>query len=475
MKRLVGLMALSLVLMAGAIMGQVGYPALNEISFTYQGGGARAFGMGSAFLGVSDDATGGMWNPAGIWVIESPIVAASYKLFRPAGKYTQSVTSVTTDNSLDMNTIGDFSFAAPIRAKGHAFVLNFNYNHFNENITEEQFYSGFFADSVSNQFNPDAASTDESYMRAYSFGFSTRIYRQLSFGATANIYDGRRTKSSVYRAAWTDTISVISNLYDEQYREYSTIDSATSNGFNLIFGLMYKMDKINVGAVVRTPFTMKHTTDYSLFQVATTNGLGNILYSDTTYVQDSLAKQDVPLSVGVGVGFFPVANLTLALDVTYYRYGSTNWFYRDSTYFSASGKRTDYYTEVPIDWNNTIGIGAGVEYLLNTRYGQIPLRAGVRYDQLPQPKKFEDRYNVYEISEDTLLITWKRVADERQSTVSLSLGTGIHWSLINLDVAYRYTTGGELDWSETINGWTYMSDKLERKNHEVRCTFTGFF
>jgi|GEM_PF-3613921 len=474
MKRLVGLTALSLVLMAGAVMGQVGNPGWNEISYLYQGSGARAFGMGSAFLGLSNDVTGGTWNPAGIWVIESPIVAASYKLYRPAGKYTQTLTPVATENSLDMNTIGDFSFAAPVRIKGHPYVMNFNFNHFNENIVEEQYYSGFFADSVTNQFNPDASVSDESYVRAYSFGFSTRVYRQLSFGATANIYDARRIKKVVQQASWTDTISVINGLFDDQYRNYTTLDSATSNGFNFVLGLMYKMEKANLGAVVRTPFEMKHTTDYSLFQTATTNGLNNILLSDTTYVQDSLAKQQVPLSVGIGASYFPLPNLTLAADIAYYRYGSTNWFYRDSTYFSASGKRTDYYTEIPIEWNNTLGVGVGVEYLVTTPYGRLPLRAGVRFDQLPQPKTYENIVTSAVVGEDTV-VTTTLVARDRQNLMSLSLGTGLHWAQINFDVAYRYSTGAERSSSRVIDGVLQSSDKLERKMHEMRFTMTGFF
>lgn len=475
MKRLVGLTALSMILMAGAVMGQVGYPAWNEISYIYQGGGARAFGMGDAYLGLSNDVTGGTWNPAGIWIIESPTVSASYKFFRPAGQFTQNLTPVVTKNSLDINAIAHFSFASPIRIKGHPYVLNFNFNHNNESIIEEQKYVGFMADSVTNQFNPDFSNTDESFLKTYNFGFSTRVYRQLSFGVTANIYDGRRAQNAVYQASWSDTIDVINGIINDQYRRVTTIDSTTSNGFNMILGLMYKMEKVNVGAVVRTPFQMKNNTDYSLFLHSTTRGLTDIIQSDTTYVQDSVAKQQVPLSVGVGVGLFPIPNLTAAFDVTYYRYGSTNWFYRDSTFFSASGKRTDYYTEIPIDWNNTIGVGAGIEYLLSTPYGQVPLRAGVRFDQLPQPKTFEDRITADQISEDTLLVTWKKVADGRQNLMSFSLGTGIRWSQINLDVAYRYSSGAERDYSETINGQVFLSDKLERKSHEMRVTFTGFF
>ena len=34
--------------------------------FMALGGGARAMGMGSAFIAVADDATAGFWNPAGL-------------------------------------------------------------------------------------------------------------------------------------------------------------------------------------------------------------------------------------------------------------------------------------------------------------------------------------------------------------------------------------------------------------------------
>jgi opacity protein-like surface antigen len=477
MKRLVGLTALSLILMGGVALGAVGYPATEEISYFYQGAGARAFGMGDAFIGISNDISGGTWNPAGIWVIETPTVSASYKMFVPDGKYTHNLTPVVTKSSLDMNSIGQFSFAAPVRIKGHGYVLNFNFNHNNESIIEEQFYSGFLAllyPDATNQLNPDASSKDESFLRTYNLGFSTRIYKQLSFGATANIYDGRRTKTAVYQGSWTDTVSVIDQLFDHQYRRITTIDSTTSNGFNLIFGLMYKMEKMNVGAVVRTPFQMKNNTDYSLFQVATTNGLPNIILSDTTYVQDSIAKQDMPLSIGVGVGFFPTQNLTLAADIAYYRFGSTNWYYRDSTFFSASGVRTDYFTKIPIDWNNTVGIGIGAEYLVNTPYGQIPLRAGVRFDQLPQPKDFETHTAMEIVDNDTLMVT-AITAKDRQNMMSLSLGTGVRWSQINLDVAYRFSTGAEEKIADFFYNTPISSQKLERKAHEVRFTFTGFF
>lgn len=472
MKRLVGLTALSIIVLTAAVMGQTGYPALDEMSYVFQGAGARAFAMGDAFIGLSNDVSSGTWNPAGMWVIESPMISASYLLYKPAGTYTQSLTPVTTKNNLDINAIGHFSFATPVRIKGHPWVFNFNYLRNNENITQATFYEEI--GSYTNQLNPNATLEDAGYLRTYLLGMSTRIYKQLSVGLMANIYDGRRVKKQVSKASYEDTISVIQGLINREYREYTSIDSAASNGFNLTLGLMYKLEKFNVGAVVRSPFDMSNSTDYSAFTVARTNGLPNVTLSDSTYVNDSVAKQQIPLSLGFGVAVFPRANITTTFDIVYQRYGSSKWLYRDSTYFSASGVRTDYFTENPIDWNNTIGVGAGVEYLMETKFGQVPLRAGVRYDQLPQPKTFESHNDPMVVGEDTVVVT-TRMTTDRQNTVSLSLGTGIRWSQIELGIGYRYTSGAKFTLSDYTGDVLEVKHEIDRKMHEVRFSFTGFF
>ncbi len=39
------------------------------------GSGARAMGMGGAFIGIADDATAASWNPAGLIQLETPEVS----------------------------------------------------------------------------------------------------------------------------------------------------------------------------------------------------------------------------------------------------------------------------------------------------------------------------------------------------------------------------------------------------------------
>jgi len=472
MKTLVGLTTLAVLLLVSTVMGQVGYPALGEVSYDYFGSGARAFAMGNANIGLADDVNGGTWNPAGIWSLSKPVMSASYMSFDPHGHFTQSMTPVATNNSLNSNGLGNFSFATPFWVKGHSWVFNFNFKRNNNFITEAKYYSG-----VENLIIPDNSTTDKGYLRTYSFGLGTQVYGPLSFGFLANIFDGRRVTENTGQYAVDVVVTEIPPDIRRVYSERQSIDSTTSNGLNFTMGLMYRMEKVKVGAVVYTPFEMKNSTDHSLFNTSTTNGLPDITNSDTVFVNDSIAKQDIPLTLGFGIAVMPTEKLNVTADLVYQNYGSVNWFFRDSTFFSAAGDRTDYFSKIPIDWNNTIGIGAGVEYMLNTGLGTIPIRAGVRFDQLPQPKDFMVSSNTVLDNQgeatDSAVTTY--TASGRQNTIGLSLGTGVQWSQIHFDFAYRFTDGAETNLTQFFDGEQFATQKIERKAHEFKVTFTGFF
>ncbi|MBN1948776.1 MAG: hypothetical protein JW784_03460, partial [Candidatus Cloacimonetes bacterium] len=62
MKKIVIFLCLVL---SGALVAQ-------NVNFNLTGAGARAAGMGGAFIGVADDATAIVWNPAGLTLLERP-------------------------------------------------------------------------------------------------------------------------------------------------------------------------------------------------------------------------------------------------------------------------------------------------------------------------------------------------------------------------------------------------------------------
>jgi hypothetical protein len=472
MKTLVGLLALATLLLSTVVYGQDVYPALSQLSYDYYGAGARAFSMGNAFIGLSDDVSGGTWNPAGIWVIENPVVAATYLHYAPDGKFTDSQTPVATENKLNAKSLGSFSFVTPVRIKGHPWVFNFNYNRSNDYLMEANYFSGVESDPP---MNPDLFLVDKGHLKSFRFGMTTRLYKQLSIGATANIYDARRYTDQALYLAWIDMRYEIPPIPDTIVLENRAVDSTTSNGLNFTIGLMYKLDKFSFGAVVHTPFTMKHSTDLTRSSTLTVNGLLEEYLSDAILADDVLTKQDMPLTIGIGFASLPAENLTFALDVNYQHYRSIFWYSLKSFAIDASGERTDTYDKYEIDWNNSLGVGLGGEYMLDTKLGRVPVRAGFRFDQLPQSEDIVLDYNLVINTEGDTLISAVYTASGRQNSYGFSLGTGIHWSQVELDFAWRYTTGAELNAVTRFWGEVLDEQRVERRAHEFRATFVGYF
>ena len=103
------------------------------------GSGARALGMGGAFIGVADDATAASWNPAGLIQLETPEISAvlaynyrnedtTYKAF-PEASGPQDVSTV------DINYL---SAAYPFTAFNKNMIVSLNYQHlydFNKKVS----------------------------------------------------------------------------------------------------------------------------------------------------------------------------------------------------------------------------------------------------------------------------------------------------------------------------------------------------
>jgi len=461
---------------ATAAWGDFNYPSLAQLSYEYSGNGARAMAMGNAFVGLADDITGGTWNPAGIWALERPMIGFSYRLYSPKGEFTDKLTDGITKDDINLNGIGQFSFVAPVRLKGHPWVFNFNYNLTNDFTSKERALV-----DLESGFSPDFFLEDHGYLRAYNFGLSTRIYEKLSMGFNLNVYDGRRVYST---NQFSTRDSILNPLYPESTTvridtHGSSLDSTTSSGFNIAFGTLYKTSKLGVGLVVQTPFKMKHTTQRAFFNLTSLNGQPDLNSSDTIYVVDSIAKQDIPVSGTIGLAYAVQNNLHVTMDVNYQKYGGTSWYYRTVTTFTAGGDRSDVFAQEPINWNDSYGIGLGLEFVDSTKFGKIPVRCGFRADFLPEPKNITYSRDTVRASvggvNNVLLTSTTLSSSDRQKTMAFSLGTGIHWSLIQLDIAYRYTFGGEMVLTNKGNDVANTVQTTKRKAHELKCTFTGYF
>src|SRR5512142_186181 len=101
---------------------------LASVGFTQQynitGAGARAEGFGGAFIGVADDATAVVWNPAGLSLLEQPQASVVGKLIGEKATYTdQSNASNNESTSLSHAVFNFGSLALPIKLAGMKLVL----------------------------------------------------------------------------------------------------------------------------------------------------------------------------------------------------------------------------------------------------------------------------------------------------------------------------------------------------------------
>ena len=129
MRRLACGLLLSLVVLALARPVAAGDPGLTNtetfsgFQFNFNNPGARALGMGGAFVAVADDATAVVANPAGLMILQRPEISAEYKYTRfrnTINAFTNTPTDGATNNTVhdrnfddSVNTPSFFSFVYP--------------------------------------------------------------------------------------------------------------------------------------------------------------------------------------------------------------------------------------------------------------------------------------------------------------------------------------------------------------------------
>ena len=126
-----------------------------------------------------------------------------------------------------------------------------------------------------------------------------------------------------------------------------------------------------------------------------------------------------------------------------------------------------------------MGLRTGAEYLWSTGKSfapTVPLRCGFGYTQVPSPSY--DISSDYTFVSDTLTILEIEFPTSSTAQYNFSLGAGVYWSQIHLDVAYSYTALSRKEptvvFGQQFNGLITYGE-LKTKNHNLSMTFTGYF
>jgi hypothetical protein len=458
----------------GSGANSIGYVCPGVRDFT--GGGARAMGMGRAFLGVSDDASAVGWNPAGLYrkdsPFEQPVMAVEYNSFKGKGEYQldgfQGHQVFDADGTFDGWSM--VSFLAPVRIKGHPFVISGSYHRL-----DDEFWNGGYSFDTAYYFSvngsnpvrvPITTSLTTVYhsgVNALAVGFGTRLYQDLSFGLSFNRYAGTSCFERVYRRVQDGILTNDGRQRAVRINDDAVLDTAAYSGVFLKAGLFYEGPRLSAGLVFSTPHKLIQTIDRIDSTAQYSNGkLDPYEGTETSYIDNVLVEVEQPMVIGGGVGFRVTPNLLWALDLEYRPYSGKELRLRDSLRLNPGGTDVEYYSTFETTWNNTFAIRTGAEYVWmtgRTLVPAVPIRAGFGYIQVPSAS-VDDNFN-------TMMA----------AKTELSVGAGVHWQQIHLDFAYLHSS---LTWETTglavvVSDVEVLDTELASTNNRFKVTFTGFF
>jgi long-subunit fatty acid transport protein len=235
---------------------------------------------------------------------------------------------------------------------------------------------------------------------AHSIGLGLRIAPWLNIGISANIW------ANGYSGTYFSSNSF--SVYDDQTGEYlwdgfgttMVYDEGNYTGTSYNFGLLLNLTSyLNVGLVYKTAFKFEDWDQNG-------NKKGEVYY---------------PHSLGIGLAYRPVDNLTFAADITSTEWSKGKSIYGDEVLYFPSRMLYDESAERENKkQNNTNQLRFGAEYVFILDEFLLALRAGLYLD-----KQF--------FSDENLQIP---------TYTGIASGAGIVWKSLVFDVAINYEFGG---------------------------------
>ncbi len=407
------------------------------------GSGARALGMGGAFIGVADDATSASWNPGGLIQLETPEVSCVFSYDRLyEDRSFETNRGASGEYHVNLYDINYLSLAYPFKKFGRNMIISLNYQtryNFNKRHEYDFIYTyislGAITISTSGKRLTDYET--DGYLKALSPAIAVQITPTFSFGLTLNWhhpdlgskwetnyfdhFQGLRsysdaggilaTYSLTKRVRWRDEFEFKTSLNPFGFRDTS-----------YTMGFLWNINTyFTLGCVFKPQFTAdvhyeKHMAS-SREQINLADPSDAIMYhAPWATAADENQEMDMPASYGLGLACRFSDQFTVDLDV--YR---TEW--QHFVLRQESGREISLITGGErrlADTQPTHQVRLGAEYLFLLKHKYVvPLRVGIFYD--PEPTE-----------------------DNPDKFYGFSLGGGIAVSQFVFDMAYQYRWGNDV-------------------------------
>ncbi|MGA1865099.1 MAG: OmpP1/FadL family transporter, partial [bacterium] len=371
------------------------------------GSGARALGIGGAFIAVGDDATAASWNPAALLKLKRPEMSVAGSFFSGKRHYdTSPIEGQITDITDDAIHLNYFSLVYPFFFLRRNMVVSLNYQHLYEFSLDTD---NRWLDSSINMLKTSLKKQKGS-LNTLSPAIAFQLIPSLYIGLTANFWledelNNQWENLNIIKGEGIEggeRIETYAKLY-EQYK---------FSGFNTHIGFLWRSNRwFSLGGVVKTPFkaNIKRKWEFTKTEEYPNAPQRNYYYADSD-CEDLTLK--MPVSYGLGISVHFSDSYLMSLDIY-----KTHW--KDYLICFPSGKKYSPINNEQEDESNikdTIQVRLGAEYLLLTQNKIIPFRFGLFYDPEPASGRVDHFYGA-------------------------SLGTGLQLTKCAFDMGYQYRFG----------------------------------
>jgi len=440
------------------------------------GTGARALGMGGAFVALADDATAASWNPAGLAQLTRPGVSLVYDWSN--GPYDTRVHTVrdyinfkpprtitldtVADGTLDGSFVGFAGVTYPFVVKNRLFVAQASYRRMASFPTLTSHATGstlvHYADGrpdVSGGSVYDEKDAFSGGFDSYSFSLASQLGSKVRAGVSINYMtvDVKDRYVQYYHDLTDPVLSAQTYWLDAAY---------SFSGWQADLGIQWApISQLTFGAVYHSGFTASSKQSNSQLYDWNADYVGEPPYPKTSTTFDT----DVhwPDAYQIGVAWQPVERLIVAAD-----YGAMAWSKGkldryDFADWDANEQPTVYsYSDLPFPsfgakQSDSSSSRVGAEYiLLFGKHTAVPLRAGYfRERQLAPLSGFS---------------ATGRIPSPPPTYTGYTLGAGLTRGKVQFDVAWVHTDGTQ----EGTGSWdvAYTGGRSIHYTQTRKVTFT---
>ncbi|HNT88560.1 MAG TPA: outer membrane protein transport protein [Candidatus Hydrogenedentes bacterium] len=423
------------------------------------GSGARALGMGSAFIAIADDATATSWNPAGLTQLERPEISLVYSWKRFDEEFGSRVyREMRDDHGVNLDDLNYASVVYPVRRTfaGRNLILSLNYQRqydFDRNLDYDvRFFNAGAGGITRMRLRGDYAQRGS--LSTITPAVAFELTNRLSLGLAVNLWDqslisGNKWRTHQEGSSFFTTNGVVTPAsfgrytVEEEYDDFECV--------NYTVGLLYKPTaRLSFGMVYHTRFTaeVEYTRRFRSY-------MGGVPVFRTTTQRDR--EITFPDALGIGAAYrFPNDKLTLSLDVTRRDWDKFVIVEESGLLFSPMGatpffpmpRRTSGVSGLPkhlSPHDPTYTIRLGAEYVFvneaKPRQDFLPsLRAGIFYDPEPSSNRSDVWYGL-----GPAFGLEPKGDGKPDDYYGVALGAGLLIrNRVNLDIAYQFRWGDDV-------------------------------